>query len=92
MRELVFIFVYLIAAALSFYLLMWFRNVVVPKIESNIQVPESSFWYSFKEDFKNQIDQILYYFPFFIIAMGVIMIIIYIFSRQPESQVRWVRL
>jgi len=34
---------------------------------------------------------ILYYYPFFIITVVVIMILAYIFSRQPESEYYGVR-
>ena len=91
MRVLVMIFIYLILSSLGFYLAMWVRDKIVPQLESNLQIPSDSPWYSFKENLKNQFDLILYYYPFFIITVVVIMILAYIFSRQPESEYYGVR-
>ena len=91
MRVLVMIFIYLILSSLGFYLAMWVRDKIVPQLESNLQIPSDSPWYSFKENLKNQFDLILYYYPFFIITIVVIMILAYIFSRQPESEYYGVR-
>ena len=91
MRVLVMIFFYLILSSLGFYLAMWVRDKIVPQLESNLQIPSDSPWYSFKENLKNQFDLILYYYPFFIITIVVIMILAYIFSRQPESEYYGVR-
>ena len=88
---LVMIFIYLILSSLGFYLAMWVRDKIVPQLESNLQIPSDSPWYSFKENLKNQFDLILYYYPFFIITVVVIMILAYIFSRQPESEYYGVR-
>jgi len=85
------IFIYLILSSLGFYLAMWVRDKIVPQLESNLQIPSDSPWYSFKENLKNQFDLILYYYPFFIITIVVIMILAYIFSRQPESEYYGVR-
>jgi len=90
-RVLVMIFIYLILSSLGFYLAMWVRDKIVPQLESNLQIPSDSPWYSFKENLKNQFDLILYYYPFFIITIVVIMILAYIFSRQPESEYYGVR-
>ena len=86
MRILVFLFIYLIVTSLSFYLVMWVRDKVIPMIESNLSIPSSSVWYTIKENIKNQFDLVLYYYPFFIIGVFVIMILVYVFKRQPESE------
>ena len=86
MRILVFLFIYLIVTSLSFYLIMWVRDKVIPMLESNLSIPSSSVWYTIKENIKSQFDLILYYYPFFIIGVFVIMILVYVFKRQPESE------
>ena len=86
MRELIWIFGFLIVSTLFFYILMWFRSEVIPKIEANMTIPSDSTWYSLRESLKDQLDLILYYYPFFIIAAVVLMILVYIFRRQAESK------
>jgi len=65
---------------------MWVRDKVIPMLESNLSIPSSSVWYTIKENIKSQFDLILYYYPFFIIGVFVIMILVYVFKRQPESE------
>ena len=86
MRVIVYIFIFLIFTTLTFYLLMWFRDKVIPRIEECLVIPQESKWYALRENLKTQLDEILYYYPIFIVAIVVLMLLVAIFHRQPESR------
>ena len=91
MKLIVYAFVFLVSMTMIYYISLYIYNVFQTEIEQrlyNITTPSES-WMKVINSVKSWLEPTLYNFTYAIIFMVIVMLIIYIYYRQAESEWGW---